>query len=472
MARLPQTLGLAFLLATFVAAVAPPAAASTCALPDGYDLMLTEPLLTHFDLGQGKLDLPGYSGPLDMHFRGVPIKSYTFPAGTFDVQDTDTIIHRGPADSASPVSSIKMERLFLQSVEVPSLFVTLQSDRGLNEGDPAPGPASTGSLLFTFDASCASGTLDSTLNVLFDVRWGSIAGAIVGSSGSLAIPHATLGSVGTPWSISTGSGIVHDLTEQASQTNEAHHVRCPSVSIPVLSGGFCPGQPRAVSCQADALRIVVKQGGATILDQPVSESALWGPARPGAYALPPGPAPRAPSAPMYHDDASVAAVSQTVAGVTVKARALYSQCDATARQPGTGTFADVYGQAGVAEASVTVGATTVLLEAGDFKEQAFGTPGSTTARWACNTATAGLNPPPYAVQLCSLGAPNVPPTLTVTSGETTGPTLVQGEWVYTGSNHHVKVAAGPLEVHVYVGYVRIGVVGGTAAAATQCATCP
>ncbi|MEA3190986.1 MAG: hypothetical protein QOD77_1568 [Thermoplasmata archaeon] len=455
------------LVATLTVGLAPPATAAPCSLPGGYDLLLTDPTLTHFDLGQGQLSIPNYGGPLDMHFQGVPIGTYSFQTGTFDVGPTDTIIRRSPADT---IASIEMERLFLQSVEAPDIFVTLQSDRGLNAGDPEPGPASTGTLTLSYDTTCATGTLDSSLNVLFDVRQGAINGPILGSSGSLAIPHATLKSVGTSWT--TTPAILQDFTEQASQTNEAHHVRCPSVVIPGINDGFCPGNPRAVSCSAEALRIQVRQGGVTKLDVPIAQSALWGPAVAGAYALPPGPAPRAPPAPMYHDEAGVIAVSPTVAGVTVQARGLHSRCDATARLPGGGTFADVYGQAGVEELAITAAGNTILLEAGDFKEQAFGNPAATSARWACNSATVGVNPPPYNPKLCNLGAPGLPPTVTVVAGETTAPVLVQGEWVYTGSNHHVTVTVGPLEVHVYVGKVRIGVVGGPATAATQCLACP
>jgi hypothetical protein len=125
-------------------------------------------------------------------FVGVPVGNYNF-GGTIGVQnvgDTDTIIQRlQSASPSSPTISLQMDALQLETAAPVSLgggplgnyFITLQSARG--------GPVSLGSMTISFGPN----TFVSSLDVFFDVRYGSLNGPIV-QSGDLL-----LSSTGTSW---------------------------------------------------------------------------------------------------------------------------------------------------------------------------------------------------------------------------------------------------------------------------------
>jgi PEP-CTERM motif len=101
---------------------------------------------------------------------GVPLGTYDF-GGSIGVQNTgltDTIIQRlDTVSSPAGTTGLVVDALQLQSTVNPSVYVTLD-----------PTQASTGSMVITF-TSPTSGTFDSTLNVFYDVRFGSVAGPIV-----------------------------------------------------------------------------------------------------------------------------------------------------------------------------------------------------------------------------------------------------------------------------------------------------
>ncbi|HUR64321.1 MAG TPA: hypothetical protein VM241_07560 [Candidatus Thermoplasmatota archaeon] len=168
----------------------PPVAASTCAVGDGFDLFETSPTKT----------VLGDRGVLELqHFHGIPIGSYDFGdrGGVQDTGSTDTIVHHTVATSGQPVSAVRLLKLQLQGVENPNLFVTLQSDRGVNLLDPPVGPPSLGTLALSFNAGC-TGTFDSLINVNFDVRLGALDGQIV-ASGDLVLTTQEM-----PWDHGAG----------------------------------------------------------------------------------------------------------------------------------------------------------------------------------------------------------------------------------------------------------------------------
>jgi hypothetical protein len=126
-------------------------------------------------------------------FQGVPLGTFNF-GGTVGVQNTgttDTIIQRlDSVSSPSGTTRLLMNALQLESSVPTNLglgvgfyFITLQSAR------PTGGPASTGSMTINF----APNTFSSSLDVFFDVRFGSLNGPIAQSS------DLVLTSSGTPW---------------------------------------------------------------------------------------------------------------------------------------------------------------------------------------------------------------------------------------------------------------------------------
>jgi hypothetical protein len=180
--RIPLAASAAFAVLAAVAVSAPPAAATgPLAIAPGFDLFVT-------DAGVSSLG-PTFM-PL-MHFRGVPVGIYDFGSGPVDTGAADTIVQRGGADADSPVAAIQLVKLQLQGVEDPSLFVTLQSDRGRNALDPPVGPPSLGVIQVQFDPNGLGGTFDSTLNVNFDVRSGDVTGPIVASASLVLSPTTT-----------------------------------------------------------------------------------------------------------------------------------------------------------------------------------------------------------------------------------------------------------------------------------------
>ncbi|HSL83764.1 MAG TPA: hypothetical protein VLF66_13395 [Thermoanaerobaculia bacterium] len=166
----------------------------------GSDLLETAPG-TFFQFDDG-------SGPETIPFDGLPLEQFDF-GGTVGVQDTgtaDTIVERlQVADSGGAPGTdtfqIQLVALRLVSSDGSNLFITLQSDRDPGAGDPAPGPASTGSMDVTFTTS-TEGTFDSTLDVWFDVRRGAPDAPI------LASDVKTLTSTGVAWGRTAPAGAV------------------------------------------------------------------------------------------------------------------------------------------------------------------------------------------------------------------------------------------------------------------------
>jgi len=156
----------------------------------GFDLFSTRPGT------QVNLD-PVAQGLGNQPFRGVPLGTFNFGMGPVAVFNTDTIVQRlGNATPGNPTVPIEMVALQLMSVNQVNtgagaafLFVTLQSARG--------GPASIGTLTITFGPEgIPHGTFDSTLNVFFDIRVGSLDGPIVFSNETALVLMAN----DVPWS--------------------------------------------------------------------------------------------------------------------------------------------------------------------------------------------------------------------------------------------------------------------------------
>lgn len=152
----------------------------------GFDLFTTQPG-TQVNLAAAGLGI--------QPFIGVPLGTFDFGTGPVVVFTTDTVVQRlTNATPASPIVPIEIVALQLMSVNqfnlgtgTDFLFVTLQSARG--------GPASTGTLTITFGPEgIPHGTFDSTLNVAFDIRFGSLTGPIVFSDTLLLESHDV------PWS--------------------------------------------------------------------------------------------------------------------------------------------------------------------------------------------------------------------------------------------------------------------------------
>ena len=123
------------------------------------------------------------------NLQGVALGTYNF-GGAIGVQNTgntDTIIQRLSNAVASPngvggTASVSLQMVALQLETVAPVdpgtgldnyFVTLQSVHG--------GPASTGTINITW-AGPTNGTFTSSLDVFFDIRKGSLNGAIIMSS--------------------------------------------------------------------------------------------------------------------------------------------------------------------------------------------------------------------------------------------------------------------------------------------------
>lgn len=147
--------------------------------------------------------LPGTSFDEGL-YGGVPLGSFDF-GGTIETQptgSTDTIVRRDqnalgvdPGDSATiPIELVELQLKSSQPVDLGAgtdfHFITPQSNRGSGEGPP--GPPSQGTMTFTFD-SAESGIFDSSLDVWFDVRKGSLDGPILISG------METLESSAVPW---------------------------------------------------------------------------------------------------------------------------------------------------------------------------------------------------------------------------------------------------------------------------------
>ena len=144
----------------------------------GYDLLQTDSSNTTFP-GLGNL-------------MGVPVGSYNFggSVGTVDTGQTDTIVQRladavtSSLPGTAPTIADQIDALDLETVApvnfsglgVDNYFLTLQSTHG--------GPLSTGTMDISFtDAN--GGMFNSSFDVFYDIRKGSLSGPIVGSSDSV-----------------------------------------------------------------------------------------------------------------------------------------------------------------------------------------------------------------------------------------------------------------------------------------------
>jgi hypothetical protein len=139
--------------------------------------------------------LPGYdlfetttgTNLMGIPLMGVPLGTFDFGSGPVNVGDTDTIVQRlstatpPSLPGTAPTISTQMLALDMETVTPTNLgagvnnyFVTLQSAHG--------GPATTGTLDISFDAAGDGGTFNSTFDVFYDIRVGSLTGPIVASS--------------------------------------------------------------------------------------------------------------------------------------------------------------------------------------------------------------------------------------------------------------------------------------------------
>jgi hypothetical protein len=163
-----------------------PVHATETVLP-GWDLLQTDPASTMF-FGQS--------------FEGVALGTFDFDStiGVQNVGPTDTIIQRvGPATVPGPGNSTTVgtvvDAFQLRSVGAVSIlggpvgvyYLTLASARG--------GPVSLGTMTINFGpGGDPEGTFSSSFDLFVDVRFGSLAGPILGSS-EISIPD----SGSTPW---------------------------------------------------------------------------------------------------------------------------------------------------------------------------------------------------------------------------------------------------------------------------------
>lgn len=150
----------------------------------GWDLFTTATPPTMFD---------------NIPFQGVPLGTFNFGGsiGIQNVGNTDTIIQRLTPITGSSGGTVSftadLAALQLVSVNPVSIgggpvgyyFLTLQSERG--------GTASTDSGLMYFNPDNTGGTFTDTLNVYYDLRFGSLIGPIVSSS------DVSLVNAGTTW---------------------------------------------------------------------------------------------------------------------------------------------------------------------------------------------------------------------------------------------------------------------------------
>ena len=153
----------------------PSAVQGSLTVHSGWDLLITDP--SSYDMATGT------------GWQGVPLGNWNFGGsiGMQNVLSTDTIIHR-TANATAPAYdtwgnsvSVAMDALQLRSVDQVDLgaglgyyYVTLQSVRG--------GQASGGTMDIYFGAEGdPHGYWNSTMDLYFDIRYGSINGPIVAS---------------------------------------------------------------------------------------------------------------------------------------------------------------------------------------------------------------------------------------------------------------------------------------------------
>ena len=159
------------------AALVSPSLSQTVTIHSGWELFETSPGVTLF---------------AGVPFEGVPLWNYNFGGaiGSQYVGRTDTIIYRptdivGPVGSTQPLVNVQMVAWQLKSVNpfdpdgagpapVGDYYLTLH-------GAPA---TDTGSVTFL---SANNGTFTDTLDVYYDLRFGSLTGPIVVANGSCSL---------------------------------------------------------------------------------------------------------------------------------------------------------------------------------------------------------------------------------------------------------------------------------------------
>jgi hypothetical protein len=183
-------------------------------------------------------------------FVGVPLGSFDF-GGSIGVKPTgttDTIVERmgnsvGPGLTAPvPIELVALQLVsavpFSFGLEAPALhYLTLQKHRSLLEG--GPGPSSTGMITVTVGPEApAHGTFDSFFDVYFDLRHGSLTGAI-DTSGML-----TMSSSGSSWGHTAPPGaIIQDVNYLLNGTNNLNDFHPFSVMESHPSGAMHNVQP-------------------------------------------------------------------------------------------------------------------------------------------------------------------------------------------------------------------------------------
>jgi hypothetical protein len=137
----------------------------------GWDLFITDSSVTTFNYEP---------------FQGVPLGTFDFGGTNQNVGDVDTIVYRptnivGPDGGGSTNFTANLVAWQLRSVNELNwgagpgyYYLTLQSARG--------GPASTDTGTMTFNSGGTNGTFTDTLDVFFDLRFGSLTGTIVMSN--------------------------------------------------------------------------------------------------------------------------------------------------------------------------------------------------------------------------------------------------------------------------------------------------
>jgi hypothetical protein len=151
----------------------------------GYDLFQTE---------------PGTSF-MGVDFTGVPLVSYNF-GGTVGIQltgPTDTIIQRPSNVTVGAVGDSGTTKLMVDALQLMSTTKTNVFDPALAANfyyitlhSPNAGDQNTGTMTITFN-STGGGTFTSSLDVNFDIHYGSITGAVV------ATTELTLTNSGASW---------------------------------------------------------------------------------------------------------------------------------------------------------------------------------------------------------------------------------------------------------------------------------
>jgi hypothetical protein len=216
----------------------------------GYDLLQTDASNTTFP-GLGNL-------------MGVPLDTFNFggSVGTVNTGQTDTIVQR-LADAVAPslpgtaptiadlVDALQLETVTpvnFEGLGLNNYFLTLQSVHG--------GPQSTGTMDISF-TNANGGTFNSSLDVFYDIRAGSLTGPIVASS------DATITGSASPWSRTAPPGaILIDSINNLLDGADIQQDFWPGNPVTEAGGGFTdsldaslpePAAPAVILCIASPL---------------------------------------------------------------------------------------------------------------------------------------------------------------------------------------------------------------------------